>query len=105
MEDRSVVSSAVVGASIEPVCRHVSGQNVCIRLPQVAQWLRLVKFNAVSVTMPSASTITERQTAQASLGFHMAPWTLVPHLHMHAIAPLRSLNIWQRFHFLVGSFW
>ncbi|CAM9099203.1 unnamed protein product [Ascophyllum nodosum] len=52
-----------------------------------------------------AGLTPNQQTAQASLGFHMPPWTGVPHLHMHAIAPLKSLKWWQRLNFLAGSFW
>ncbi|CAN0271091.1 unnamed protein product [Scytosiphon promiscuus] len=84
-----------VGAVRSP--NHLNVQHVDLLEHMVAVGRQLLKERA--------GLTPNQQTSQASLGFHMAPFTVVPHLHMHAIAPLRSLRVWQRLHFLMGSFW
>lgn len=42
---------------------------------------------------------------QISLGFHVAPFNSIKHLHLHAISPKDSMGFLARLIFKENSFW
>uniref|UniRef100_A0A069DNX0 Adenosine 5'-monophosphoramidase HINT3 n=1 Tax=Panstrongylus megistus TaxID=65343 RepID=A0A069DNX0_9HEMI len=45
------------------------------------------------------------ETSEMRFGFHWPPFRTVPHLHLHAIAPISQMNFLSRMIFKENSWW